>query len=249
MDITIVFVLLIGFLATLVRSTFGFGESLLAVPLFLLFLPVDTAVPLSVLLSVLVALVVVVQDHRQIHFSSAKWLILCAVPGIPLGLLILLYGNEQWVKTGLGLLIVAYALYALSGQQKRQLEKDHPLWLLGCGFISGVLGGAYGLNGPPLVIYGRLRQWQPSHFRATLQAYFLPASCLGLAGYAIKGLLTPTVWTYFCWSLPAVIPAIFLGRYFNRKLKSQVFFTYVYLLLVLIGLFLVVHTLYLSDRH
>ncbi|WP_205943230.1 hypothetical protein [Pedobacter frigoris] len=56
-------------MATLLRSTFGFGESLVAVPLFI---PLNIAVPLSVLISILVALVVVVQDHRQIHFNSAK---------------------------------------------------------------------------------------------------------------------------------------------------------------------------------
>jgi len=39
-------VLAISFVATLVRSTFGFGESLVAV-----------------------------RDHRQIHIQSAKWLI------------------------------------------------------------------------------------------------------------------------------------------------------------------------------
>jgi hypothetical protein len=37
---------------------------------------------------------------------------------------------------------------------------------------AGVLGGAYGMNGPPLVIYGSLRGSSPQHFRATLQGYF-----------------------------------------------------------------------------
>ena len=36
----------IAFIATLVRSTFGFGESLVAVPLFALLLPLEAAVPL-----------------------------------------------------------------------------------------------------------------------------------------------------------------------------------------------------------
>lgn len=38
---TIIFILIISFIASLVRSTLGFGESLIAVPLFLLFLPVN----------------------------------------------------------------------------------------------------------------------------------------------------------------------------------------------------------------
>ena len=53
------FTILILFLATLVRSTFGFGESLIAVPLLALYMPIEIAVPVSVLASVVVAGVVV----------------------------------------------------------------------------------------------------------------------------------------------------------------------------------------------
>ena len=58
-------------------------------------------------------------------------------------------------------------------------------WLFGFG--AGVLGGAYGMNGPPLVAYGALRHWSPKRFRATLQGYFLPASLVGIAGSGPPG--------------------------------------------------------------
>jgi uncharacterized membrane protein YfcA len=74
MGTVFLYILIISFFATLVRSTLGFGESLVAVPLFSIVIPIETAVPLSVLISVLVALVVVIQDHKQIHLYSAKWL-------------------------------------------------------------------------------------------------------------------------------------------------------------------------------
>lgn len=75
MDLVTFYILGIVFIATLVRSTFGFGESLVAVPLLILVIPIEIAVPLSVLISILVAAVVVVQDRKKIHFNSAKWLI------------------------------------------------------------------------------------------------------------------------------------------------------------------------------
>lgn len=242
MDSTIIYILIISFVATLVRSTFGFGESLVAVPLFIFFIPLEQAVPLSVLISILVALVVVVQDHRQIHLNSAKWLIIFAMLGIPIGVLILIYGNEQLVKTGLGLLIICYSLYALYGKNRLSLQKDNMFWLFTCGFLSGVLGGAFGINGPPLVVYGNMMKWNATHFRATLQAYFLPASFIAVVGYFIKGLVGTAVLKLFLISLPAVIPAIFLGRYLNRKLKDDHFFKYVYFGLILIGVFLVLNS-------
>lgn len=242
-DITLLYIFIISFLATLVRSTFGFGESLVAVPLFILFIPIEVAVPLSVLMSILVALVVVIQDHSHIHFNSAKWLIFFAILGIPIGIIILIYGNEFWVKIGLGILIILYSLYALFGKNTLHLKNDNKYWLFICGFLSGVLGGAYGLNGPPLAIYGNMRKWNAKHFRATLQAYFLPASFIGAIGYVIKGLVGYTVLKYFVISLPAIFPAIFLGRFLNHKLKDGTFFKYVYIGLIVIGVFLIANSM------
>jgi uncharacterized membrane protein YfcA len=232
----------ISFFATLVRSTFGFGESLVAVPLFVLFIPLNIAVPLSVLMSVFVALVVVIQDHEHVHFNSAKWLILFALLGIPLGLLILIHGNEYWTKIFLGGLIIAYSVYTMRTKSVVSLGRDNRLWLFVCGFLSGVLGGAYGLNGPPLVVYGNMRKWSAKHFRATLQAYFLPASLIGIAGYAFKGLMGWVVLKYFLFCLPAIVPAIFLGRFINHRLHGPSFFRYVYWGLIIIGVILITFT-------
>jgi uncharacterized membrane protein YfcA len=243
MSYTIIFILIISFIASLVRSTLGFGESLIAVPLLLLFLPVEVAVPLSVMLSITIALVVVIQDHKKIHFYSAKWLIFYAIPGIPAGIAILVYGSEFLIKVGLGALIIIYALYALFIKNNKALKEDNMLWLFVCGFLSGILGGAYGLNGPPLVVYGNMRQWSAKHFRVTLQAYFLPVSLISAIGYYAKGLVTNEVQEYFLISLLTAIPAIFLGRYLNHQLKDGSFFKYVYWGLVIIGVLLITSSL------
>ena len=241
--LTILFILIISFIASLVRSTLGFGEALAAVPLFLFSLPVDIAVPLSVMLSVVIALIIVIQDHKKIHFYSAKWLIFYAIFGVPIGIIILMYGNEILVKTGLGVLIILYSLYSLYFNSNKVLKEDNKFWLFVCGFLSGIFGGAYGLNGPPLVVYGNLRQWSAKYFRATLQAYFLPVSLLSVIGYYAKGLITTEVNCYFLISLVTTIPAIFLGRYLNHQLKDDMFFKYVYWGLIVISVILIISNL------
>src|SRR3984893_13399979 len=95
---TILPVLAVIFLATLIRSTFGFGEALVAVPLLALLIPVAEAVPLATLVSITVAAVVVVQDWRKIHIASAWRLVLATLLGIPLGLLLLTAVAERIVK-------------------------------------------------------------------------------------------------------------------------------------------------------
>ena len=234
------YVLVVIFVATLIRSTFGFGEALVAVPLLALRLPVNIAAPLAVLVSTIIAGVVLVQDWRHVELRSATGLILSALPGIPFGVLLLAWGNQHLVKSILGILIIGFSIYSLAASTARRLSEDHYGWLLGCGFLSGVLGGAYGMNGPPLAIYGALRRWTPQHFRATLQGYFLPASLAGLMGYAALGLWTGALTRYFLLSLPAVAAATLLGRVINQRMKGAGFFRFVYVGLIAVeGLLLV----------
>lgn len=223
------------FLATLIRSAFGFGEALVAVPLLALFMPLQAAAPLAVLLSITIAAIVVLQDWKHIHLGSAASLVAATVFGIPEGLWLLTHANQTYAKAGLGVLIALFALYLLMASEALRLDREHNALLLFSGFLAGILGGAYGMNGPPLVVYGSLRRWSPQHFRATLQAYFLPASVLGMLGYWSAGLWTSTVTREFLLSVPAMLPAVFIGRVINRRMAGEAFLKCVYSGLILIG--------------
>lgn len=241
-DSTTLYVLTVVFVATLIRSTFGFGEALIAVPLLALRIPLKIAAPLAVLLSITIAGLIVAQDWRKIHLRSTGWLTVSSFFGIPLGLLLLTGGADRAVKAALAVLIVAFSVWSLSGRKPPELHNDSRKWLAGCGLLAGVLGGAYGMNGPPLVLYGAMRRWSPQHFRATLQGYFLPASMAGMAGYWIAGLWTPAVTHDYLLSLPAAVPAILLGRAANHRLNGEAFLKYIYAGLAVIGTVLLIQT-------
>jgi uncharacterized membrane protein YfcA len=240
---TTLYVLLIVFAATFIRSAIGFGEALVAVPLLAAVVPVRQAAPLAVLMSITVAAVVVAQDWKKIHLRSAAWLVLPTLAGIPVGLLLLTHGPERLVTAILAILILAFAVYSLIGRAPMELKRDSRPWLLTCGFLAGVLGGAYGVNGPPLVIYGAMRRWTAQHFRATLQAYFLPASIVGMAGYWLAGLWTPTVTHFYLLALPAAIPAVFLGRLVNHRMSGALFAKCVYVGLCGVGALLLLESI------
>ena len=229
------------FVATLIRSAFGFGEALIAVPLLALMIPVGVAAPVAVLVSVTVALIVVVQDWRKVHIRSAGLLVLPTMVGIPLGLLLLTAVPEPLVKGFLAFVIIGFSAHSLLSGTHRELKDDKFAWLFG--LTAGVLGGAYGMNGPPLVIYGSLRRWSPQHFRATLQGYFLPASLAGLWGYQMAGLWTPAVNRLYLVSLPFVLAATFLGRIINRRLAANKFLLYVHCGLIAVGAVLLLQAL------
>jgi uncharacterized membrane protein YfcA len=239
-------VLAVIFVATIIRSALGFGEALVAVPLLALFVPVEVAAPLAVLVSVAVALIILIQDWRHVHAAGAGRLVLATMLGIPFGLLLLTRVAETIVKAVLATVIIAFALYRLVGRMRFELHDDRHAWLFG--FAAGVLGGAYGMNGPPLVAYGSLRRWSPERFRATLQGYFLPASSVGMAGYWVAGLWDATVTGYFVWSLPIVLVATLLGRVLNRRMGGRRFGVYVHVGLVLVGCVLLVQAMWRLGR-
>lgn len=236
-----VFVVAVFFCATLIRSALGFGEALVAVPLIAFVLPVEIAAPVAVLVSITVAAVVLAQDWRHVNVRSAMWLVGFTLPGIPLGLLVLRTVPGPIVKGSLGLIVAGFALLSLWQRDAYQLRDDRFAWLFGAS--AGVLGGAYGMNGPPLVVYGSLRRWPPERFRATLQGYFLPASILGMVGYAAAGLWTLPVNRYYLLSLPGVLLAIPIGRAINARFDTHRFLTVVHAGLLASGVGLFVQAL------
>ena len=237
-DPVVLHVVVVVFVATLIRSWLGFGEALVAVPMLALRIPIDIAAPVAVLVSITVAAVVVVQDWRDIHVRSAGWLVVATLAGIPIGLWLLTRIDARIVKAILALIIMSFAGYSLANRTPIHLRSDKLPWLLGCGLLAGVLGGAYGMNGPPLVVYGSLRRWSAAQFRATLQAYFLPASAVGMAGFWLAGLWVPLVTRYYLLSLPGAIVAIPLGRMMNRRLRNDAFLRSAYAALLVVSLVL-----------
>lgn len=225
--------ILIIFAATLAQSTLGFGLALVAMPLLTLILSLQTTAPLVALVGTTTGLIIVAQDWREIDLIASWRLILAAIAGVPVGLWVLVMAPPALVTRVLGVLLILYSLYQLLRPSLMTLP--HSGWAYLCGFIAGVLGGAYNIGGPPIVIYGTLRRWLPLRFRATLQSYFLAVGLFVLAGHAWAGLWTAEVWRLFLLSLPGMFLATFLGRHFNQRLPTAQFERLLYVALIGLG--------------
>jgi uncharacterized protein len=241
-DPTTILVLAVIGLATLIRSAFGFGEALVAVPLLALLIPVEVAAPVAVLASITVAALILLQDWRHVHLGGTLRLVLSTFVGIPFGLLLLTKVPGPLVKAILAIVIIAFATYRLLGPDGPVLKNDRLAWMFG--FVAGVLGGAYGMNGPPLAIYGTLRRWSREQFRATLQGYFFPASMVGMAGYWLAGLWVHSVTRYYLFSVPVLLLATLSGRVLSRRLDARQFAVCIHVGLVIIGMILLAQSVW-----
>ncbi|HEY9887311.1 MAG TPA: sulfite exporter TauE/SafE family protein, partial [Candidatus Obscuribacterales bacterium] len=173
---------LIIFVTTVVSATFGFGSALFAMPILTLLSGLATATPLCGFVGPTISGLILAQNWRLVDLASAWRLVVTTLVGIPVGVALVKYAPGSLVARALGVFLVSFGLYRLVNGRLVQLTSAR--WALPIGFIAGVLGGAYNTNGPPIVVYGEMRRWSPTEFRATLQGYFLPT---GLAIWVSHG--------------------------------------------------------------
>lgn len=235
-------VLLIVFVSTLVRTVFGFGNALVAMPLLAMIgLGMKTATPLVALLSLVLGIALLVTNWKKVDIKSAWRLLLATVPGIPIGTVLLKGDYQRMGEIVLALIIIGFSGYSLFKPKLIELRKE---WLAyPFGFLAGILGGAYNSNGPPVIIYGTLHRWLPDEFRATLQGYFLPSSVIIVAGHGLGGLWTSEVCTYFFLSLPLTLFTIWIGGRLQRLIPPGHFDRWIHILLIVIGGMLLVRAI------
>ena len=220
-------------LATLVHGTLGFGTALVAMPLLTLTLGVRDATALVAFVILGTTIVILAQSWRALRWRAAARLLAGSLLGIPLGIFVLTSAPADAVQRGLGVLLIALGLSNLAAP--RLLEARQPSWAYAFGFASGILGGAYNTNAPPIVLYGALRRWPPAVFRATLQAYFVPAAVLIWAGHGITGLWTREILGWYVVYLPFGLAALWLGQRLSTRLPEDSFDRLLYAVVVVLG--------------
>ncbi|KPV41796.1 sulfite exporter TauE/SafE family protein [Alicyclobacillus ferrooxydans] len=233
-------VVFVVFLGALTRTTFGFGEAVVSMPLLTL-LPVHlhTAIALMGLVGLTVALLAVSTGWRHINQRALIPLVCAALVGIPVGLLLVSRVPTQIMTGLLSLALMAYGIYSLtrhlfiSTDQGDKLQ--HTLWGLLFGLASGVFGSAYNLNGVPVAVYGSLRGWNPQAFRSTMQAYFFISGALIVTGQGINGMWNANLFTLYLFSLPAMFAGILIGTALHRKIPTAKFQRYVFVLIAVLG--------------
>ena len=230
-------VALVLFVGAWTRSFFGFGDAAVAMPLLALLVRVETAVALVGAAGLVVACVAVMGTRQDIDRAALTRLTISTLTGIPFGVLLVTYGSEALITRSLGVLLLAYGGSSLLGPPLPRLRRGG--WALPFGFAAGCLGSAYNFNGVPVAVYGTMRRWPPDRFRGTLQAHFVVSSVLVVVGQGIGGLWSREVVGLLAASLPGVLLAVPLGRLLHRRVAPENFVTYVYGLIVVLGVLLV----------
>jgi uncharacterized membrane protein YfcA len=235
---TILFKLLIFFAAVFTQTLAGFGSGLLSMAFLPLVLPVITAAPVVALLTSTLEAILLVRFRSAFNFKAVLPLTIASLFGIPIGVWALRYVSEGILLRTLGAVMTGYALYALLNFRLPELK--HPLWTVVAGFTAGILSGAYSVGGPPVIIFGNCRRWQPDEFKSNLQGFFLVNDVIVIVTHAFSGNLTPAVWQNYLLALPMIAVGMVAGGALDKRMDPATFRKIVLGLLIIMGVRLMI---------
>lgn len=206
--------------ATLQSAT-GVGLGLLAGPILVLYLPIENAIFVAIVLNLLLSVVLLPRERGEIALKPLRVLLIGTLVGIPAGWLVLQQVGAPLLKVVCGGVVLAAAvqlqlLTRRPADIETHEERNSHVLVVG-GMLSGFMSGCLAVPGPA-ALWALLRHHHaPHHVRATLRALFVLSygvACVvhvGLGGLPGEGL----------YMVAALLPALVIGLAFGETAKRR----------------------------
>ncbi len=235
---TVAWIVAIVFVAAILQSLTGFGFALVVMPLVTLAIDLKTAAPLIALAGLTAYTVNLIRFHRAVDIGEVARLGIASAIGIATGIWALARVDELAINRAMGAILIAYAAYALL---RPAVSRRLPVWwAYPAGFLAGCLGGAYNTPGPPVVVYGSLRQWPKDEYRAILQTLFFINGVLIVSSHLLAGHVIPQVWALYAWAAPALLLGLWAGARLDRHVDQERFRGLVTAMILVLGVSMLV---------
>jgi len=228
------------FVAALVKGAAGMGFSTTALPLLVLALGVETAMPLVLIPSLSSNVFVMIQSREFTAMVRRFWfMMVCIVPGVVAGLWCLAVVDRAIAAAVLGLVLIVYGLYALSSpviQLPPRLEKplQGPVGLAN-GFVNGLTGSQIFPATPFLLML----DLKPNQFTQTNNITFTLATVIMMAGLTQIGFMTLAILLLSIAGIVPVYIGVYLGGLFRDRLDIETFRKMVLAVLMALGAVLI----------
>ena len=227
------------FCAMFIQSLAGFGSALIAMPFLIALLGPDIARPAFILLGQSAGLMFMIEYRHDWKLSDIKYAVVGSLLGVPFGTWLENAMSEDMFMLVLGIILIAYATYALSGLT---LPEMHSAWGSFFGICSGILHSAYNVGGPPLVMYHSTHEdWDARRFKGNTQAIFFLMGFFVIYEHFRLGNITTVVLQNYGLMLISTIIALSIGFRVEKFIKQDIFRKIVMVLLMIIGLNLIVY--------
>lgn len=216
----------------------GFGTALVASPVLALFLPVAKIVPLLALMDLFAALVNVSRDGRNADWRELRRLVPMMILGSLIGAAILLATRPEYLLPALGVFVVCYALYSLSGlkpQRHFSAAAAYPF-----GSIGGVFSALFGSGGFIYAIYLSGRIPTKDAMRITQTTLIGLSTLTRVVLFALAGVYLDTSLLWLALFLaPGMLIGVTVGRRITLNMSREQFLRVINIVVLVSGITLI----------
>jgi uncharacterized membrane protein YfcA len=177
--------------------------------------------------------------RQALRWQNIWPLVLGTAIGIPVGVMLLARIDPSQVRTGVGVLLMLYAVYSLARPAFKPIRIGTAADIV-IGIFNGLLGGLTGLGGVISTISCQLRGWSKDVQRAVFQPVLFAAFVIISISQAVTGAFTPETLKLYAIGFPFMIAGIWSGFKLYGKIDDETFRKVVLVLLLFAGVSLVV---------
>ncbi|MDO9499515.1 sulfite exporter TauE/SafE family protein [Falsiroseomonas sp.] len=192
-------------LAGVMRGYSGFGTAVLLAPAYSVLWGPRIGVPVMLLMELVVSMQLVPKAIGEANRRVILPIGAAACVATPLGAFILITADQDLLRRFIGGFVLVFGLLLMSGWR---YHGSRPLPLnLAVGSVAGLLKGATGISGPPVILYLLAGPEAVKQHRANLILFFGTIAVISVIPPALGGLI---VWSTLA-KLLILLPVLMLG--------------------------------------
>jgi uncharacterized protein len=197
------------FLAAIVRGYSGFGFSLLAITSLSLVLEPAEIVPSIFMLEIAASLHLLPSIWRDVHWRSLIPLIAGCLVATPFGVMLLASVPPAPMQLALSVFVLIATCLLWRGFALKRIPGTGGA--VAAGAAAGLGNGAFGIAGPPVILFYFSSPAGHAMGRASLIAFFLATDLIGLPLLAREGLVTADAFYRAVIFLIPLIAGVWIG--------------------------------------
>lgn len=236
MQETTIFLVLMCIGAAFVQRVSGFGFGIFIMTVLPYLMPsYGEATTLSGLCALSTSLVIAIRHRKYLKWNKLWFLMIVFLISSFFAVHFVSQAGDGLLKTFLGIMLIIASLWFFLLAGKVHLKPNKPTQTI-LGTLSGIMGGLFGMQGPPAVLYFVETTETKEEYMAIAQTYFLIGNVMMTLYRAYYGFLTTTVLTDYCFGIFGVIVGTILGSYAFKRMSLPTLKKIIYAYMAISGI-------------
>ncbi len=236
MDSMIIEIFLLSIGASFVQRTTGFGFGIFIMTMLPAIMSSHgEATTLSGILAMTTSLIIVIQKYRFIVWRRLLPILLTFIV-VSIGAIFVLKRMEYSIlNILLGITLVVVSIYFSFFSKRINVKTTLPVQIT-AGTLSGLMGGFFGMQGPPAVLYFVNSEKDKEHYLAVTQTYFLVGNIMMTIARAYNGFFTTAVSMGYIYGITGVVIGNLIGAWVFRHITGSILKYIIYAYIGISGL-------------